>query len=61
MTITLNFKCVTPVGEGVGRYTSVTASRMTDAYGASTPEGCTTARSEERIGRGSTPTGVPAF
>ncbi len=27
------------VGEGVGRYTSVTASRMTDAYGASTPVG----------------------
>ncbi|WP_155802392.1 hypothetical protein [Porphyromonas bennonis] len=24
------------VGEGVGRCTSVTASRMTDAYGAST-------------------------
>ena len=28
-------------GARVGRYTSVTASRMTDAYGASTPEGCT--------------------
>ena len=29
------------VGEGVGRCTSVTASRMTDAYGASTRKGCT--------------------
>ena len=28
-------------GAMMGRYTSVTASRMTDAYGASTPEGCT--------------------
>ena len=28
-------------GARVGRYTSVTAPRMTDAYGASTPEGCT--------------------
>ena len=32
----------------VGRFTSVTASRMTDAYGASTRKGCTTGRSEER-------------
>ena len=33
------------VGEGVGRYTTVTASRMTDAYGASTRKGCTAGRS----------------
>ena len=44
----------TPGGVGgvrVGRCTSVTASRMTDAYGASTRKGCTDDRGLGSIGR----------
>ena len=39
----------------VGRYTSVTASRMTDAYGASTPPRCTAGWDAGKSSSGGTP------